>query len=643
MDIVRGASTRKNRHPMHDIFGDFNDVSLEDSKMEKVRNLKIGRNLTKRAPSHSRFLKRSQTMGENHLFLKEDPSLGSGPWLSLGRPLTTASRLRTSAALRRVAQIESKVKNRKVQMDLSDVESDSKTSEDDLPQRGDKIPPRSTVELSSQNTHKTAQKQACEAPVTESSVPSGKASRFLKKREPPVGKLSPEVHFGKERNFSIPKEKEPTRKLDSPDSDEEEMKELLGSLMESFREKETPTNQGFTGTRDHEKEQTELFSDQISTQPKLLSLPSEELSSQKSLRTSRPPTLHSADATLRSTCGRARSPQTPIPGDTAFSVVSSQSAASTVSNSVPSRMARGRLSSSRGRREAGPGQAPLSEASDGSPNDFRINILSLDDLAPAVSEKSDLEQKKGGQGEKASRKSCWTWGPPTGNEVSEHLSEPSASSAGPRHASSLRPTSESPAASMGSLAYSDDFEKSPSLTASEPTTHSGESPDRTLATLSERSVSLRTDHPPPTCVSQKMWAQDVTRVIVKEKAVQTLDPAFTYQWTKVAGMATTGPALGSAYVDPAPIASHVVNADAIEALTAYSPAVFALNDMLKQQLSLTQQFIEASRHLHGTLLQSLDQDSFHYHTLEETKEYIRHHRPARLTMEDALKEVKEEL
>ncbi|XP_036997832.2 uncharacterized protein C19orf44 homolog isoform X2 [Artibeus jamaicensis] len=629
------ASTRKISHSMHDIFGDFNDIPLEDSKMGKIRNLKVDGNLTKRAPGHSRFLKRGPTVGEKPLFLKEDAGLASGPSSSWGRPPSTASKLRTSAALRKLAQIESKIMHRKVQMDLSDVESDSKTSDDSLPRGADKMPPRSTAELSSQATHKTSQKQTCEVPVAESSVPRGKVSRFLKKREPPVEKLSPEAHFGKERNFSIPKEKEPTRKLDSPDSDEEEMKAFLGSLMESFREKEAHTNQNFTHTRDGEKEQIQLFSDQISTLPKLLSLPHEELSSPKPLKTSRPPTFHSADGTLRTAGSRVCSPQTAVPGGTALSVVSALPTASAVSKSVSPRTSRGRLSASRVRSEAEPGQELLSEASDSGLNDFRINILSLDDLTPAVSDNSDLEQSKGGQRKKAPHKTPWTWGPPTGSKVSEHLSEPPASPTGP--------TPERPTASMGSLAYSEDFEKSPRLTASEPTTHSGESLDRTLASFSERSVSLRADCTPPTSVSQKKRAPDVVRVMVKEKAVQTPDPAFTYQWTTVAGMSTTGPALGGAYVDPAPIASHVVSADAIEALTAYSPAVFALNDMLKQQLSLTQQFLEASRHLHGSLLQSLDRDSFHYHTLEETKEYIRHHRPARLTMQDALKELKKEL
>lgn len=632
------ASTRKNYHPMREIFGDFNDIFLEDSKMEKIKNLKISRNLTRIAPSNSRFLKRSQTVGGKHFFPKEDAGPGSGPWLAAGRPPATASQLRTSAALRKLAQIESKVMNRKVQMDLSDVESNSETSEGSLPWRADRIPPRSPAELSSPNSDHTSQKQAWDSPLAGSSTPRGKVSRFLKKREPPVEKLPPEAHFEKERNRWVPTEKAPVRKLDSPDSDEEEMRELLGSLMESSREKEPRTNQGSTGTRVVGKKQ-----DRIPTQPELLSLPSEELSSTKPPGMSHLPTFPSACGTLRSVRSTPPSPQTHVPADTAPRTESSLSVTSTGSEPGPPWQARGRPSSSPVWSEAGPGEESLPEASDDSLNDFRINILSLDDLAPAVSTQSDLEQKEGGLREKAPSKSPGTRGPPTGSEVSEHLSEPSASSAAPQRAAGLSPTPGEPPASTGSLAYSEDFETSPSLTASEPVTHSEESPDRTLATWSELPASLKTDHPPPTGASRKQWAQDVMRVTVKEQAVQTLDPAFTYQWTKEASMATIGPALGSAYVDPTPIASHVVSADAIEALTAYSPAVFALNDMLKQQLSLTQQFMEASRHLHGSLLQSLDRDAFHYHTLEETKEYIRHHRPAPLTMEDALKEVKEEL
>ncbi|EFB19081.1 hypothetical protein PANDA_000496, partial [Ailuropoda melanoleuca] len=638
------ASVRRASHPVRNIFDDFSDISLEESKMEEIRNLKISRSLTKITPGHSRFLKGSQTMGVKHSLLKEKAVVEGESRLSSGRPPTTASKLRASAVLTKLAQIETKIMKRKAQMDLSGLESDLRTSEDSLPRSADTVLPRGTAGLSSHSLDKTSQKHAREIPVAESSAQNGKVSRFLKRREPPVENTFPEARFGKERNFQTPKEKKPTRKLDSPDSDEEEMKELLGSLIESSREKENFMNQRLRGPRVSEEEQTELFS--IPTQPRILSLPSEELSSSKSLRTSRLPASQSADGTLRSVGSRARSPQTHTSGDTA-----AHTALLSITGTSPksaSMARRGKLSSP-GRSEAGPGDKSLSEAADDSLNDFRINLLSLDDLAPAISENSDLEQEVStanvtfhcrlrgkAYNDCASLRlvvlnpwgtlgirSPQARGPPTGSEVSEHLSEPSASSAGPEGASSLRPNSQKPTASTVSLAYSEDFE-----TASESRAHSEESPDRTLDTRSEFSASLQPDLSLPTLEPWRKQVRDVTRVIVKETAVQTLDPAFTYQWAEGAGVAAMGLALGSAYVDPVPIASHVVSADSIEALTAYSPAVLALNDMLKQQLSLTRQFVETSRHLHGSLLQSLDRDSFHYHTLEETKQVTAAHSPS---------------
>ena len=82
--------------------------------------------------------------------------------------------------------------------------------------------------------------------------------------------------------------------------------------------------------------------------------------------------------------------------------------------------------------------------------------------------------------------------------------------------------------------------------------HSEASPDRTLATRSEFSASLKTDLPPPTPKSRKKWARGVTRVTVKEMAVQTLDPAFTYQWAKGkhVGWRREGQASGSDRQEP---------------------------------------------------------------------------------------------
>ncbi|XP_036065393.1 uncharacterized protein C19orf44 homolog isoform X2 [Onychomys torridus] len=624
------ASTRRPLGPPRGVF-DFGDMFLEDSKMDEIRNIQA-RSLGQVTPWQNRILKRNQTM---------EAMPGKGSRLSLGGP-TVSSKTRANEALRKLAQIETKIRSRRqAPAALSDAGSDSEASGGLLPQDTDTAP-----DPSSQHPHRAFRKPACKPPPAKSDGQSGKGSRFLKKKEPPIEARSPVPAVEKGKRIPPPRHEEPTGKRDAPDSDEEEMKVLLASWTGSSREEETPRNQRFTGTKVSRSEHGKLPSDQTPAQPEVLSLPSVDRSSSKPSRPSH----------------RLDSPWTLNAGDTA-SLAPSPSITNDFSKSASSKMGCIKLASSPSRSEVGASEEPVSEAADDSLHDFRINILSIDDLVLADGEKSDMEQKKEGSGKEGmSGRSS----PPTSpipleehratqhespafqgtgtvaadeegltTEVSEHLAD-SAAEAIPSHSVSSVRSVETPTALTASPTYSEDFEESSGLSASEA------SLSRTLDTSSQFSSSKRTDLFPRQSPSRTKWGEGVTRV-VKETAVQTLDPAFAYQWSKAGGMAAIGPTLGGAYVDPAPIASHVVSADAIEALTAYSPAVLALNDMLKQQLSLTQQFIEASRHLHGSLLQSLDGDSFHYHTLEETKEYIRCHRPAPLTMEAALQEVREEL
>ena len=58
------------------------------------------------------------------------------------------------------------------------------------------------------------------------------------------------------------------------------------------------------------------------------------------------------------------------------------------------------------------------------------------------------------------------------------------------------------------------------------------------------------------------------------------------------------------------------------AVTAYSPSVVALNDMFRQQLQLTRQFVAVQNRLHHDLVSSLQSvtESYRYTTLDDTKE-----------------------
>ncbi|XP_023284990.1 uncharacterized protein C19orf44 homolog isoform X2 [Seriola lalandi dorsalis] len=142
-------------------------------------------------------------------------------------------------------------------------------------------------------------------------------------------------------------------------------------------------------------------------------------------------------------------------------------------------------------------------------------------------------------------------------------------------------------------------------------------------------------------LGHKSNRRDLARKVLKEAAVQTQPDTMANTWST--GMASFQPPLGMTYMNPTPVAAHSLSAETVEALSSFNPAVFVLNDMLKQQLAMTRRFIESSRQLHSCLVQSLEPPNYRYTTLEDTKEYIRKHRPPKLTMEEALEEVLQEM
>ncbi|TRZ08770.1 hypothetical protein HGM15179_018335 [Zosterops borbonicus] len=287
---------------------------------------------------------------------------------------------------------------------------------------------------------------------------------------------------------------------------------------------------------------------------------------------------------------------------------------------------------------------------------FRLNILSLDDLAPDItSEAAELKQKGKDiqfaqesneyvkkdtllveDNQAALKMTSAVTGVSDSSkedvekciseaEISEHLS--GVSSDFPAHKQDFLNQNERTLNSE----YSEDFESSLSRTDKE--------------SVEGRAGSCTRSGAQPSPVSSPLIPQEQQslghRVTVTEAAVQTAEPPpFTYCWAKANPSAVLGPAAGTSYVDPVPIASHAISMDAVEALTAYSPSVLVLHAMCKQHLMLTQQFVENVHHLHTSLVESLEHEKFHYHTLEEAKEYIKNHKSPPLTIEQALEEIR---
>lgn len=445
------------------------------------------------------------------------------------------------------------------------------------------------------------------------------------------------------------------------DSDEEDMRQLLSGSFES------PEDSLLRGTQSTTRKSFRKGSQKVSPSPP----PAGRASSVRRLSRSPPsPTRRGY---------RPQAQQSP-----SLSVHSVILSPATTPPKTPSHARLGSLSSAsdhsdvRSLEELFP-EAPaynddISERS-GVSDDFKINIMSLDDLAPmtlgdterpaeqkpetpvskhrtrapgpqSLEEVSPGEKEEMLDYESDFESEVRTETDGNGSEISEHVGDEDEKEASEVGEVKDHDDSDS---DRSRRRYDDDFaslsERSSRARSRSYATRTDRS--RTAGSLSDGTISRvsrslsRSDSSSRTITPPRRSEARPSGPAVREAAVQTQPDGLAYAWSS--GVAALGPAVGMAYVDPTPVASHTISAEAVEALSAYSPAVFALNDMLRQQLSLTRHFVQASRHLHSSMLQTLGPADYTYTTLEDTKEFIRCHKPSRLTMEEALEEVLQEM
>uniref|UniRef100_A0A803VHR3 Chromosome 19 open reading frame 44 n=1 Tax=Ficedula albicollis TaxID=59894 RepID=A0A803VHR3_FICAL len=232
---------------------------------------------------------------------------------------------------------------------------------------------------------------------------------------------------------------------------------------------------------------------------------------------------------------------------------------------------------------------------------FRRNVVSLDDLAPDTTSKA-AELKQKGKDIQFTQES--------NKYVKKDTLLVGEDQAALKMTSSITTDYLNQNERILNSEYSEDFEKSMS-------TADGES-------VEGHAESCTCSGAQPSAASSLLVAQEQRsrgrRVTLTETAVQTAEPPFTSCWAKAVPSAVLAPPAGTSDFDPVTVASHVISMDAVEALTAYSPSVLVLHTMCKQHVMLTQQFVENVHRLHTSLVESLEHEKFHYHTLEEAKE-----------------------
>ncbi|XP_040896538.1 uncharacterized protein C19orf44 homolog isoform X2 [Toxotes jaculatrix] len=301
--------------------------------------------------------------------------------------------------------------------------------------------------------------------------------------------------------------------------------------------------------------------------------------------------------------------------------------------------------------EGSDSEGPCSEMNSVSSEDFKINVMTLDDLVPATF--GFTEEPSGKEGE--AKHSAPVPGSLNGHQQPqrEEKEEEVVLNYQSDFESESKTESNDSASQVSELLQGDGNEADVREEASDSDLSCKRTEDDYSSTFSDtasqtsdcshtlKSFSRSSDSRSSVSYDRRTSRRRTSGKVLKDAAVQTQPDTTAYTWST--GLGTFEPKLDMSYLNPIPLAAHALSAEAVEALSTFNPAVFVLNEMLKQQLATTRRFIESSRHLHSSLVQSLEPPNYRYTTLEDTRQYIRQHRPPKLTMEEALEEVRQEM
>ncbi|XP_060702119.1 uncharacterized protein C19orf44 homolog isoform X2 [Hemiscyllium ocellatum] len=461
-----------------------------------------------------------------------------------------------SAVLARLAQIESRIMNRRLNAHVTD--SDEYLCSSDEKQ----ISPKSSSEL------------------------SGKGSRFLKrtatKQEVNVRDLKKEIGSSKkDQQNGHPKS---SGRVVMVDSDEEEMKRMLGGAFKFADETELTKKSHKTPQHGSKLHNQPIMTNHQRSQFKMPSPPSVGT-----------PLSQSPRMRFVKQCPFSSSEQSEIKSlDELFTEPSLAE--------------------------------DLKNLDSESSNEFRLNILTLEDLVPTVEQKMNKEAPavKNEANQSSDVQSIQSTFCTTGLHVADELVSPDAQPSTlsrEKDESELESDIMTESAIIGSeiteqlngsplsrkeknfpenlheqlktddestlcSEYSEDFENSDyevaSVNKDQSESCAEKSSKEELKTdYSDNSTSHSTSSTPTpdqlksAASSESLYSLEkeqvigLTKVAVKDTAIQTQPSGMAYTWSRDEGVAVLGASLGAAYVDPTPIASHVISPDAMEVNQSY--------------------------------------------------------------------------